>query len=357
MSETDQPTQTEAHWPRLCQRFAAAFPPAVYGRFGIVVAVSGGADSVALARLLVDCWSSAAQSDLTQLVIAHYNHGLRGEASDGDQQFVAELAGRLGVQFVTGNDNRSSAETGAETSAVTDEASLRSRRYEFLRRTMATSGARCLVTAHNADDQVETVLHHLFRGTGPVGMCGIPISRTMDHDFALIRPLLGFRSASLRDGLRQIGQAWREDHTNAETHYRRNWIRGELLPLIRSRYQQVDDAIVRMSDSQRDWQRLLHDLAVDWVDQHVTTLDSQAIVRRGPVEPAVLGLAVSLIWDRMSWPRQSLGAKHYRSILDLVNRNRTEGLTLPGAIRVTIVPSDQLVFEPDPLRRTTPPQP
>jgi tRNA(Ile)-lysidine synthase len=346
MSESDYPTQAAVTWPLLCQQFAEFFSPSVYGRSGIVVAVSGGADSVALARLLVACWSTATAADLTQLVIAHYNHSLRGADSDGDQQFVAELAGQLGVRFVTDQDSRS----GTQAVAVTDEASLRSRRYEFLRRTMKTLGARCIVTAHNADDQVETILHHLFRGTGPVGMCGIPASRTIDHDFLLIRPLLGFRSASLRDGLRQIGQTWREDHTNVETQYRRNWIRGELLPLIRSRYHAVDEAIGRMSDSQRDWHRLIHDQAVQWVEQHVTIVGSQAIVQRGQVEPAVLGLAVSLIWDRMGWPRQSLGANHYRTITRLVNRSRVEGSTLPGAIRVTFVASDLVVFEPEPSR-------
>lgn len=328
MSVSTPPDGTGTTWGKLCQRFAEVFSPQSYGRTGIVLAVSGGADSVALARLVVQVWQDSGHCDPNLVTLAHFNHKLRGQASDGDQAFVQQLAAQLGVSVVT-----ESRENGVD--AATDEATLRDERYDFLHRTMAARGARCVVTAHNADDQVETVLHHLFRGTGPVGMCGIPMHRELDRDFLLVRPLIGFRSELLRDALREIGQPWREDHTNAQSDYSRNWIRHELLPLIRTRYRSADDAILRLIDAQSGWHQLIASEAQWWSDLNVAVVGDRVYVRPGPVQPAIVGLAITSLWDRMGWPRRDLSAIHHRAIHALIAEKSKQAITLPGDIHGT----------------------
>jgi tRNA(Ile)-lysidine synthase len=190
------------------------------------------------------------------------------------------------------------------------------------------------LTAHNADDQVETVLHHLFRGTGPTGLCGIPRQRPIGEDFMLIRPLLGFRGDELRGGLRQICQSWREDHTNRQTDYQRNWLRGELLPLVRSRYPDADDAVLRLAETQRQWHASIGSRAARWLEGEVSFGDDEVRIRRREADPSVLGLAIGMIWDRMGWRRGSLAADHYVAVRSILSGERRDPVTLPGSILV-----------------------
>ena len=329
MSEPTPPGSTGKTWGMLCQRFAEVFSAQSYGRTGIVLATSGGADSVALARLVVHTWQDSGRADPNLITLAHFNHKLRGQASDDDQAFVVQLAAQLNVSVVTQSRENDS-------DAATDEATLRDQRYDFLRHTMAARGARCVVTAHNADDQIETVLHHLFRGTGPVGLCGIPPQRELGQDFLLVRPLLSFRGQQLRDALREIGQPWREDHTNAQSDYNRNWIRHELLPLIRTRYHWADDAILRLIDSQSGWHQLLAGEAQCWSDLNVAVGGDRVYVRPGPVQPAIVSLAITPIWDRMQWPRRDLSANHHQAIHALITGQSNQAITLPGDIHGSV---------------------
>jgi tRNA(Ile)-lysidine synthase len=319
---------TPAIWPSLCQRFAQAFDPQRHARLGIVIAVSGGADSIALLRLIADVWDTHEKTDRRQLIVAHFNHATRGEDSDADQRFVGELAQSLEIEFVT-----ETLGLPYGTQEASDEESLRKRRYDFLRRTVAARGGRCVLTAHTADDQVETVLHHLFRGTGPAGLCGIPAARTLAEDFMLLRPLLSISKADLRAGLIEIGQPWREDHSNNDSDYQRNWIRNELLPQIRSRYPAADDAILRLVQSQSQWHQALRRHAQRWIDDQLAFVDDQIRIRRGPVEPPVFGLALTMIWDRAGWPRQSLSAMHFQSMAALVAGDGDAAVNLPGNVR------------------------
>lgn len=364
------PAKPYPRWSRLCKKFAAAFPPERHAGMGLVVAVSGGADSVALLRLLVDIWTAGPSTHRRSISVAHFNHATRGTESDGDQRFVAKLAEDLGIEFNT----RSAEDWVADRACLvadspasgspaigfpTSEEQFRRQRYRFLRECVASRGARYLLTAHTADDQVETLLHHLLRGTGPAGLCGIPARRPLGEDFLLVRPLLEFRRQALRDGLEEIGQAWREDSSNDELVYQRNWIRGELLPLIRDRYPLADDAILRLVDTQSRWQQALREQAQQWFDAHVRILPPGVHVRRGPVAPAVLGLAIGMIWDRLEWPRQRLAKFHHQLLWQLVcspsadvapDRNREANRApvatdLPGGIRARVL-ADEVRIEP-----------
>lgn len=355
-------------WAELCRRFATTFCPQRHAGIGIVVAVSGGADSVGLLRLLIDVWRATPNASVDSLAVAHFNHGTRGEEADQDQRFVRDLAGRFALRFMTetATPQRFEGDGGTANPGPplgSDEASLREQRYAFLRRCLAASGARCLLTAHTADDQVETLLHHLFRGTGPSGLCGIPKQRPIADDFMLVRPLLGFRREAIRAGLSEIGQIWHEDRSNQSLRYRRNWIRRELLPVIRSQYPEADQAILRLIETQSNWDQTLRDQARVWMAEHVCLDPTVARIVRGPVNAAVFGLAIGILWDHFGWPRQRLDARHHQELWQLVCSSNSAGCTagqggdisaeravmktlnLPGQLRARITGQHEVQIE------------
>jgi len=189
------------------------------------VGVSGGADSVALLRLLHDL-----REDLgIRLMVLHFQHGLRGAESVADEEFTAQLAARLGLDF-----QREEAAVGewAREHRLNLEEAGRQLRTQFFERAVREFRLSCVATAHTADDQAETVLAHLFRGTGLAGLAGI-------HPKAgnVVRPLLEIPRAELRGWLNSIGQEWREDATNADTTRLRARIRQRLFPVLEREYQ------------------------------------------------------------------------------------------------------------------------
>src|SRR5216684_7239134 len=177
------------------------------------VAVSGGADSVALLLLLL-----ALREKLgIVLSVVHFNHKLRGRASDLDEKFVARLAAKHGLEF-------DSASVYVAKKANTERANLedaaRRARYDYFHSLVESGACARIAVAHTADDQAETVLAHLLRGTGLTGLGGI-------HPVAgpIIRPLLSVRRSELRRFLRAQKQTWREDATNRDTKRTRARIR------------------------------------------------------------------------------------------------------------------------------------
>jgi tRNA(Ile)-lysidine synthetase-like protein len=202
---------------------------------GLLVAVSGGADSVALLRLLVEVNGSEYWG--WRLVVGHVDHGVRGRASAADARFVRDLAGQLGVGFL---ERKLKMRKGAS------EASMRAGRLMALR-AMAKSG-KCagVVMAHHADDQAETVLMRMMRGCGMEGLAGMGVVGEV-HGVALYRPLLEVRGAELREYLKRLGQEWHEDETNVMARYTRNRVRGELLPLMESMYGGATEAVGRLA--------------------------------------------------------------------------------------------------------------
>jgi tRNA(Ile)-lysidine synthase len=206
----------------------------------VCVAVSGGADSVALLRLLLDLRSELG----IVLSVAHVNHNLRGADSDADAAFVAALAAEHGLEFhPVSEDVR--AYSGKHSLSL--EAAGRRLRDQFFAELLRAGHATCVATAHTADDQAETVLLRLLRGAGPRGVAGILPARQARVDAGdstaqsprsgeIIRPLLSTRRAQLRDYLRDIAQPWREDASNSDLAFARNRVRAELLPLLERNY-------------------------------------------------------------------------------------------------------------------------
>jgi tRNA(Ile)-lysidine synthase len=217
---------------------AAGLPATHDWAFPSVVGVSGGADSVALALGLVRL---APADAVRRLVIAHADHGLRAESA-ADHDFVAALAERLGVRFV---GRRLAVATAAGREGL--EGRARRLRYEFLTEAAHEVGARHVLVAHTADDQAETILHRLLRGTGIAGLAGMRRSRRLADGVALLRPLLHVSRASVREFLAATGQDWREDATNADVRHARNFLRHEILPRCEAGpYPAATDAIARL---------------------------------------------------------------------------------------------------------------
>jgi tRNA(Ile)-lysidine synthase len=196
----------------------------------VAVAVSGGADSVALLRLLVEI-----HADLGILLsVAHVNHKLRGEESDEDECFVAALAGQLGLEL------HSTVAPLPPTRESGTEAAARQLRYDFFCQLARAQCASKIATAHTLDDQSETVLLRILRGTGLRGLSGIHpclILKQQGRVFGkVVRPLLGFRRAELEQFLLGLGQTWREDSSNRDLSFLRNRVRHLVVPVLKESF-------------------------------------------------------------------------------------------------------------------------
>jgi tRNA(Ile)-lysidine synthase len=189
----------------------------------LVVAVSGGADSIFLLHALAATGA--------RLHVAHLDHGLRGERGAEDARFVAEAARALSLPLVS--DRVSVPELRARRGGSIEEVARRAR-YDFLARVARTIGADRVALGHTADDQAETVLFRLLRGAGPRGLRGMPRSRRIRHGSAIrvVRPLLRVRRCEIEATLAERGIAWRDDETNADLSLARNWIRRVVLPAL-----------------------------------------------------------------------------------------------------------------------------
>ena len=207
----------------------------------ILAAVSGGADSVAMLCLL----EQAREKLGLRISCAHVEHGIRGEASVRDMDFVRDLCRKKNIAFY---ETRVNAVSFAEENGCGVEDAARRLRYAFLKETQKRIGAQMIAVAHHAGDQAETVLMHAARGSDLRGLCAM---RMVSGD--VIRPLLGAGNAELREYLRSIGQAWCEDETNQDTDYARNAVRHCVLPQLVRAYPGAENALAHLAlCAQRD---------------------------------------------------------------------------------------------------------
>ncbi|MCS7234574.1 MAG: tRNA lysidine(34) synthetase TilS [Armatimonadota bacterium] len=185
----------------------------------VLAACSGGADSVALVHLL----SRLSGEGKWEVAVGHVNHGLR-PAAEEDAAFVADLARRMQLPFFVRRLHG--------LGAANLEARARTARYAALAELAREAGAQVVATAHTLDDQAETVLLRLLRGTGVTGLAGILPSRPVAHGIQVVRPLLWCRRQALREFLADCGESWREDETNLDPQRARNRVRHHLLPAL-----------------------------------------------------------------------------------------------------------------------------
>ncbi|HKN24439.1 MAG TPA: tRNA lysidine(34) synthetase TilS [Candidatus Acidoferrum sp.] len=205
------------------------------------VAVSGGADSIALLLLFLELRERLG----VVLSVVHFNHKLRGRASETDEKFVSNLAARHALPFLIAQEDISS-KSRREHANLEDAA--RRARYVFFERLVTEGQLDKIAVAHTADDQAETVLAHMLRGTGLAGLGGI------HPEFGCVfRPLLKFRRYELRPYLRMRRQAWREDATNRDIKRMRARIRQKLMPLLEKQFQpSVVEHLCQLADLARE---------------------------------------------------------------------------------------------------------
>jgi len=284
-------------------RLAAPMGEAV----GVVLAVSGGADSMCLADAVLAVASRLALRPL----IAHLDHGLRGEASAADAEFVRAFAAAHQAPFVLGHaDVRA---LGRE-HKQSIEVAAREARYRFLARTAQDHGARLVSLAHHADDQAETVLLRLIRGAGLKGLCGMRVHAplpTAPHLIA-VRPLLRISRADIEQYCRERQLQPRHDATNDQLHYARNRVRHELLPFLERYNPNIRATLVRLADT------VASDLEI------VEQATREAFERTA--QPADAAIVV----DRRAWRALSRGLQR-ATLREAVRRLKGNTVGLPYA--------------------------
>jgi tRNA(Ile)-lysidine synthase len=302
----------------------------------LAVAVSGGADSVALLCLLLELRAELG----IVLSVAHINHKLRGKESDEDEHFVAQLAGQHGLAFhVHQAPVDSSASSGIEAAA-------RELRYGFFRQLAREGQVEKIATAHTLDDQAETVLLRIFRGTGIRGLSGIHpriVFEEQGHAFGeVVRPLLNFRRATLLEFLRECGQSWREDASNRDVAFLRNRVRHRLLPLIAEEFGEAAiEHMGELAEIARAEEEVLS-------TQYPVPSSGQTDVGRSPQATASLpvGLLPALPlaaqrrllrrWLEATAPDLSISFRLIDEALDLAQRSASGRLALAGGLNLRL---------------------
>ena len=326
------------------------------------VAASGGADSVGLLLLLVDLRKQLG----IVLSVVHFNHKLRGRDSDADEKFTAKLAEKYGLAFHAG---RADIAAKAKNNKANLEDTARRARYQFFARLVEDGRVDKVAVAHTVDDQAETVLAHILRGTGLAGLGGI--HPAVGH---VVRPLLGVRRAELRAYLRSKKQTWREDATNRDTKRMRARIRKKLLPVLEKQFQAaVVGHLATLAELAREDEAFLGALVNDLMRRCVekdtgsakisasdllkfsrkkdfttegTPFEAQGKERTEDTEKnfAISGRIVRRIVGELKPREGQLNAAHVRSILELAESGENgKCLSLPGGVEVRRE-QDSLIF-------------
>ena len=315
-----------------------------------VVAVSGGCDSMALLYGLVELKGQL--PGLTKLHVAHLNHCLRGDESDGDAEFVKAQAQSLGLEVTIG---RADVKSLASKWGESIETAARKARYEFLEATARKEGCGKIALAHNADDQVETILHRVLRGTGIKGLAGIPaIRETKLHGsdpLWLVRPLLQIRRCDIEAYLEEHHIPSQRDSSNFSSEFTRNRIRHELLPLLKSQYNQnVSEAIHQLGEMARWLSEMLLEEVCEALEE--VTIDRQEnrltldILKLKQMPKMQQSQIVHQGLLELKIPQRRIGFKQITAVLKLLDPNQLSSkIQLP--YRVTVRRSgNQLIFDP-----------
>lgn len=293
----------------------------------MVVAVSGGPDSVALATLFEELQRSGS---FVLAAIAHFNHRLRGADADADEAFCREFAGRLGLPFVSGSADVRAAARESRTSV---EDAARRLRYEFLERVRVQHAADLVAVGHTRDDQAETFLLRLLRGSGARGLTGIRERRG-----TIVRPLLEIGRAELHAWLDARRVSYRVDATNADVRIPRNRIRHEILPSLEAAVPGAPETLARTARLLEADEDYLEARAIEAAVEIVLIEERASRSEGGPdlvrldltrlraLHPALARRVVRHSLGQVA-PGRFVGLKHVDAVLAL----ESGALDLPGA--------------------------
>jgi len=334
----------------------AGLPASWDWRQPVLVAVSGGGDSMALLHGLVAVGQRVGADVAALLQVAHVEYDLRPTAT-GDRNFVQEQAAALGL---TCHWRRLPvAEQGSRLSGEGLEAAARRVRYDFFTEVAGEIGARHVAVGHTRDDQAETILHRVLRGTGLNGLAGMPRARQLAEGVSLVRPLLGIKRQQVRGYLETHGLAWREDESNENTAFSRNFLRHRLLgEAERGPYPAATEALARLGDQAAEYASRRAEAVAQAIAGGVSRgadgslLLSRRLAADTEGDAHLLADVLLGIWRQQGWPRQALTHQHLRRLTSMCTAGDQQkgaepsAVDLPGGVRAICHPEGLL------LRRT-----
>jgi tRNA(Ile)-lysidine synthase len=315
----------------------------------LVLAVSGGADSLCMADAVLQLHDNLGLLP----IISHLNHGLRGNQSDADAEFVNQFAHQHAVRFVSSRVNVTEL---SRQEHVSIEVAARKARYRFLAATAQDAGAHLVLLAHNADDQAETVLLRLIRGTGISGLAGMrPISSLAaayapnSPSIILVRPLLSVSRSDIELYCESRSLAPRRDSTNDDVHYLRNRVRHELLPLMERYNPGIRTVLTRLAETASSDVDIVNFAARAAYDRllQAPSPSLEALDRKGwcmlPVglQRAVLREGVSRVKGAIT-DLKFAGVEEARAVLN--SSARTAEIAILSDVRILVMP-DTFRFE------------
>lgn len=297
---------------------------------GVVVGVSGGPDSVCLLHVL---YSLREILDI-KLYAVHINHMLRGDEANADEEYTASLCAELGISLET--VRRDIAAEAARTGLSLEEAGREARYAEFARHASAVSASKIAV-AHNRNDQAETVMMHIIRGTGIAGLSGMELKRGN-----IIRPLLWAGRDEIDRYCREAGLSPRTDSSNLEQDFTRNRVRLGLFPYINEKFGvNIVDSLCRLSQNAAADERFMEKCASDGYGRAVikkggglVCLDTSVLKE---LDPAVRVRVLKIALTKAAGNAKGVGSVHYKALLELIDKGVTGSETeLPGGIRAVV---------------------
>ncbi len=328
------------------EQLCHCWPPHRWTDSRVLVACSGGPDSMALAVALTQLHPRP-----HEMAIAHFHHGLRGAEADRDQQFVQHWCQERGFRFFTARASQEEMDRVRRGEGT--ESAARRLRYQFLVQTAESFGARYLATGHTADDQIETILHHILRGTGLSGLGGMRRVRVMSPAVSLVRPLLECTRQQVIDFLAQRQIIACHDAHNDSDEFLRNRVRHDLLPLLEKEYAPgVRGALQRLGQVATEAQEALRYVADELLTQCLLDVSpQQTTIGCEPLRGRPIHLRRELfvrLWQRHKWPLQAMTLDHWQRLAEMTDDPpRSLHEVLPGSI--------QAVRQSFMIRLTTPP--
>lgn len=315
---------------------AAGLPASGFWSNRLLVAVSGGADSVGL---LYGLHALAPPSAAGRMTVVHVEHDLRADAA-ADREFVTALASRLGLPFVW---RRCAVRSTVDARGEGIEALARRLRYGVFEEVARDTGVRHVLVAHTADDQAETILHRILRGTGLAGLAGMPAARELCDGVSLLRPLLAVSRASVREFLAAGAESWCEDTTNTDVRYSRNFLRHEVIGRCQDGpYPAASEAIVRLGGQAGKLAAALRGAAEHLLDIYASRAARGTVVLRtaglASLDRHLLAEMFAVLWEREGWPRRDMTARHYEQLAALAaaGTEAAVGATdFPGGVRIS----------------------
>jgi tRNA(Ile)-lysidine synthase len=294
----------------------------------VLAAVSGGADSTALLLLLNQLRNEIPFS----LSACHLNHQLRAGDSENDQLFVENLCKTLDIELYTESINVRELHQKRSESL---EETARNVRYDFFERSAKHFQSNVIALGHHKDDQTETVLFNLFRGSSFHGLRGIPVTRPLrpKSSIQIIRPLLCLSKKELEDWLMEKGIAWRVDRTNLENHATRNILRNRILPELKKAFPSISDHLLALSKTASDIEKLLKQ-QTDPIYNFVQKTESTVKIDSEKLKSIPEFLSTEVVRRMLMHLNAPLGDYSSQHFRNLVNLEKTQDF--PGKLRASV---------------------